>query len=249
MEERDYGIDLLLEIFEEYSPGHKLEHYPTGNLVLAQVKGQQKKFGRSPTFYGFPLKTLLYAELFPIPFLLFYVSLDAKEVRFVWLQKYIQVKLDQEQPQWREGTPDPVNIEFPPDNILSPNDQRITQFLLKQRDRETGMQFLAAYEWLKFHLSSAPGGESKVVHSALGDLQRLRDLTDFIQRHQGPDNRIDLDELQLHLEDIAAGKTSFCDVSEHIEKQIQELDRLKLWILSGDDNDRFTCERCSVPPY
>ena len=249
VEERDYGIDLLLEIFEEHTGAQKLEHYPTGNLILAQVKGRQEKFGQSVKFYGFPLKTLLYAELFPIPFLLFYVSLDAKQVRFVWLQKYIQVKLDRQQPNWREGSSGPVNIEFPPDNILSPNDQRITQFLLKQRDRETGMQFLAAYEWLRFHLTSVAAGQPEIAQAALGDLRRLREHAKFIGRHRGADSRIDLDTIQQFLHDIDSRKVPFSQVSDDIGEQIEELDLFKQWILSEDDMDQFTAEMSSVPPY
>lgn len=250
MEERDYGIDLLLEVFEQHAHTRKPEHYATGNLLLAQVKGQEKEFPRSLRYSKFPVKTLRYAELFPIPFLFFWVSLKAQRVRYVWLQKYIRTRLDAENPMWREDGASSVSIEFPQDNILDGSDQRILGFLSQQRDMETFRRFLEAYEWLRIHLRSIiDAGETQVARSALQDLKKLRQFTGFLDRRSAPGSEIDLDGLQLRLNNVAAGKKSVHAVAAYLEDQVDAFERFKLLFLDQEELDKFGWEASSTPSH
>ena len=61
LEERDYGVDLSIELFDGENP--------TGCFSLIQVKGKRKGFKSKPVKLSkFPTKTLEYATLFPEPF-------------------------------------------------------------------------------------------------------------------------------------------------------------------------------------
>jgi hypothetical protein len=249
MEERDYGIDLMLEVFEEALGTPKPEHRPTGSIIFGQVKGQQEKFNKAATLYDVPVKTLLYAELFPNPFLLLFVSLDTNEVRFVWVQQYILTVLNVERPDWREGTGGPINIDFPATNVLANGYQRITDFVLKYRDREIALQFLVAYEWMKFHLDMARYGDIAGAQTAFQYLKRLRRLSDFMARHRGGDSHIDLDAIQQHLQDIQSGTVLFDQVGSEIDEQLAELEEFKRWVLGAEMLDELMAEISTEPPY
>lgn len=111
MEERDYGIDLLLELFEEIHEG--LQN-PTGQLLLFQIKGKADSWDNSKkenTFYQFPSKTLEYAKLFNIPFFVVEATLNDSQVHFMHLQKYAKIKT-------LNSTAEKINIDIPTENDL-----------------------------------------------------------------------------------------------------------------------------------
>jgi hypothetical protein len=108
LEERDYGIDLQLELFDG--------NFPSGNIAFVQVKGQEDSFKNESKITDFPVKTILYARMFNAPFFIFFVSLKDAEVRFIWLQKYIDTTLPLLSPNWE--TQQTVTIEMPEQNTL-----------------------------------------------------------------------------------------------------------------------------------
>lgn len=111
--ERDYGVDLAIECFDEGEP--------SGSYLLAQVKGSAS-VGPEPGADSVPcdLKVPFVerAERYPIPFILFWCPIEAPEhcCWFLWLQEYIKVVLNRENPAWR--TQKEVRIRIPLANKL-----------------------------------------------------------------------------------------------------------------------------------
>jgi hypothetical protein len=94
---RDYGIDLQLERFESGKA--------TGNILLLQIKGTSKELNEENLHFDLPVKTLKYSEMFVVPFLLVVCPINSTPHRayFCWLQEYIKVVLDFDNPTWRDN--------------------------------------------------------------------------------------------------------------------------------------------------
>ena len=118
MEERDYGIDALVE------------HYQTdsvGQMLFLQVKGTRTPISKLEkkvrnqqvvSLGNFPKRTLMYAEQFVQPFIAAYTCVekggtDSSPVYFLWLQRYIDRVLDKDDPDWRTSNPDNVTLHIP----------------------------------------------------------------------------------------------------------------------------------------
>jgi len=112
--ERDYGIDLVVECFDNGEP--------TGLHLLLQIKGTDETPSdntSSGPAYDFAVTHLLRAARFVTPCLLVWCPVLARPPRFwyVWLQEYARVVLDFDQPGWRQqGT---VRIHIPHDNMVA----------------------------------------------------------------------------------------------------------------------------------
>lgn len=104
LSERDYGIDKIYERFED--------ERATSELIVAQIKTTEKPIGgRREIPFSLDTKTLLYAEMFAVPFLLFYCSVsDPRACYFVWLQEYIRIRLNYEKPGWRDQKTNTIYI-------------------------------------------------------------------------------------------------------------------------------------------
>lgn len=102
--ERDFGIDKIAERFDRGDA--------TSELLAIQVKGTEKPIDDSQDIsFQLETKTLLYAEMLAIPFLLFRCSIaDSGSCYFVWLQEYIRVRLNFENPGWRHQGSNTVHI-------------------------------------------------------------------------------------------------------------------------------------------
>lgn len=107
--ERDYSIDLMLEIFKKVRQnrlGHT-NYDSSGYVCYLQVKGiDSDLIVNSDDTISFSLdkNSLLYVEKFTTPFLLIRVSTKTNEIYFVWLQRYIMEVLDDSNPTWRESS-------------------------------------------------------------------------------------------------------------------------------------------------
>lgn len=136
LEERDYGVDLTLELFRKLpqTPKKKGERKdikvaePKGQYILLQIKGRDQKFGNGK-LSSFPVKTMEYAELFQIPFFVVYVTLKDKQVHFLWLQQYIEQNLSSI--NWRNE--EDFTLDFPKENLLDEDgiykfESLVTQF-------------------------------------------------------------------------------------------------------------------------
>lgn len=121
LEERDYGIDLQLERFDLDDA--------TGDFIFVQVKGTDKAFKENVQLSGFPVDTVNYALMFDVPFFIFHTSNASKQTKYVWLQNYVETRLEKDTPQWK--TQDSVTIYFPEENNLESNDSKIAEIIKK----------------------------------------------------------------------------------------------------------------------
>lgn len=107
--ERDFGIDKIMERFED--------GLATSEIVLLQIKGTKGIINPIDPKFSIATKTLLYAEMFSVPFLLLYCSVNAPvECYYLWLQEYIRVRLNYENPNWRNQKTN--TVYFPQTNRL-----------------------------------------------------------------------------------------------------------------------------------
>lgn len=105
----DYGIDRIAERFED--------EYATGEMILLQIKGTEKDIDPQNVKFLFPVKTLIYSQLFAIPFLFVYCNINKPGVcYYIWLQEYIDVRLKHEKPTWKQQ--DKITLYFDSENIL-----------------------------------------------------------------------------------------------------------------------------------
>lgn len=116
--ERDYGIDLVVECFDDGEP--------TGAYLLFQLKGTDvappEQNTKSISFDA-KVKHLRRAERFVTPIILVWCPVQAEPQRFwfLWLQDYIRVVLNNSKPKWREqGT---IRLFIPNDNVVSSADE------------------------------------------------------------------------------------------------------------------------------
>jgi len=157
LSERDYGIDLIIEIFEK-NDIDKNDHEvfnSTGAVFHAQVKGTSNALNpnnKEEISYSLDKGSLLYTERFNTPFLLFRVdvSSDDADSYFVWIQRYIKDVLDVQEPDWRTSPKKSFTLYIPKHNDISSNFDKIEKIASRPRLIQETVEFIESY----FHLSS-----------------------------------------------------------------------------------------------
>jgi hypothetical protein len=115
---RDYGIDLLVELFEGARS--------TGSSLLLQIKGRDSRWPEmAELITPFPVRTLRYAETITTPVLGVFCPIrePSPSFGFLWLQEYIQVVLDRARPGWRDQRT--VTLRIPAENRVPGADVRL----------------------------------------------------------------------------------------------------------------------------
>jgi hypothetical protein len=156
----DYGVDDHIEILNE--------GWSTGLLLLVQRKGVAELPEPETTSLTFkmPVRTLHYAELFSPSFILALVPVNAEEPGFyyLWLQEYIRVVLDHDNPSWRANKTT-VTVSVPVTNWMPGDEGRLAHIAAApRRDREWALASRIAHE-----MTYAVGA---------GDLARAREQLD-----------------------------------------------------------------------
>ncbi len=172
--ERDYGIDLIVEIFEKTgtnSDGHDLFD-STGAVFHAQVKGTASALKpKRDGLIGFQFEkgALLYAERFNTPFILFRVDVSSENAKcyFLWIQRYIRDVLDSKRPAWRTAKQDSFTIDIPPHNEIALGLEKIAKIACRPRLIQEMVEFCENYSVLSNHLVSASNGQFNVDAAAL----------------------------------------------------------------------------------
>lgn len=236
LEERDYGVDLQIEIFDGDEP--------TGQIAHIQIKGTDSAFNGVPKFGSFPVKTIGYAERFSAPFFVFHTSTKTKETYFVWLQKYAATRLTLDSPDWRSQ--DSVTINFPQDNVLRSNYEKIALILKNQQIKEQGLAFLAQYEWLKIHVDHIVSADNHhAAEPALENIEALSTFTDLLEKYGETLFDLDIDAMSTELLEIKRQRVIKEDQKDFLEEQLEHLYLLKMALLDEDEMDSFTVECCS----
>lgn len=106
---RDFGVDKIVERF--------CDGYATSELLMLQIKGTEDIIDETNPHFSLDTKTLIYAEMFSVPFLLIFCSVNQPyKCYYLWLQEYIRVRLNYENQKWR--TQQTNTLYFPKQNIL-----------------------------------------------------------------------------------------------------------------------------------
>lgn len=154
--EKDYGTDIHIEIFDG--------NLPTGLILYGQVKGTQNTFPDKVKLNNFPTKTANYANLFDIPFFVFYSSTSEKKTKFVWLQEYLRLKVKPNLLTEQQT----ITIDFPEENSLNENGlQKIIAILEDEKFRKIGIKFLTYYERLLLNIENLKKGDISSARSCL----------------------------------------------------------------------------------
>ncbi|HEV8512316.1 MAG TPA: DUF4365 domain-containing protein [Cyclobacteriaceae bacterium] len=132
--ERDYGIDLMIEIFREsdrVDKNKRAVYEATGHVCYLQIKGTNEEIlinDDETVSYQVEKKFLLNAEKYSTPMLLVYVStinpIKNHQVYFVWVQRYIIDVLEAAVPDWRSKQ-ESYSFKIPIRNSLPLNAEKI----------------------------------------------------------------------------------------------------------------------------
>lgn len=242
VDDRDYGIDMMLEAFDGDDP--------TGVLVLLQVKGREDSFGREDVSMSVPVKTLLYARMFQTPFFLVHASLRDQKAYFVWLQKYINTRLTSDSPRWDRQ--DHVTIHFPPDNLLDEDGlSKIRDLVTYVAHRDMGVTFLSHLIWLRQHVENYyKGGGKHELEQALVRVNEIRKLEAFLASYEDSCEELDLDELWRALDKARAYGCFDFEDDKLVDDQLTSLHAVEMMFLSKDDGDAFVSENLDTDmPY
>ena len=169
LEERDYGIDLTIEMFD----GNK----PTGKIALIQIKGHEAAFPEMVSI-AFPVKTIKYALLFSEPFFLFHTSIADQRTYFVWIQKYVTARLNSRNPKWRSRKH--VTLHFPKENTLKDGRGKIEEIMARYAARSQALEYLSAFDWLEGHWEFFHLGQKELMEPCLHNLDRMRKCDQFL---------------------------------------------------------------------
>lgn len=132
---RDYGIDMIIEVFRD--------GVATGNSLSLQIKGTSKDIRDvNRVMYDVPVNTLKYSEMFIAPVLLVVCPVEDGQNGFyyLWLQEYIKVVLDHDNPNWRQNT-STARVYIPKNNYM-PGDENKLAFIAGFPKR--------IFEWCQF---------------------------------------------------------------------------------------------------
>lgn len=176
LDDTDYGIDLRVELFQGEEP--------TGNIAWIQVKGTTETFDSTKEeSYQLLKKTIAYAQKFQAPFFLIYASVpDPKtsqckpEIRFVWLQKYLEVT-DYDP---NEKT-DSKAIRCPVENVLTENSAGMEKFLKIIMDQTRHREALEVMKIATYFYRNVEGFLEGQTQSYLELGKRLCDITEFFR--------------------------------------------------------------------
>ncbi len=239
LEERDYGIDLMFEIFNE--------SYPTGRIAFVQSKGRDKSFEFADDeikLGNFPVKTVAYALRLRDPFFVFYTSIDDKKTVFVWLQRYVSLRLAQDSPQWRKQ--DSVTLYFPQGNDLATNGNKIEDLLRDEQKHDQTFEFLRWSRWLKLHINSVLSDEYDVAQSALEDIENLKACNAIIEDLLVSPVGENLAEVTVTLQEIAASRKVTQDQDEVLRDYVIYLNNADGELLDVDDIAGMEHEMCGT---
>ena len=120
---RDYGIDMMIEMFETSRA--------TGKVLFLQIKGTNADFkvADNKIIFDASVKNLKYSLLFSAPILLVICNTQKDEECFyyLWLQEYIRVVLDHEHAAWRNNKKS-VRLYIPIENKM-PGNEGLLKFM------------------------------------------------------------------------------------------------------------------------
>lgn len=242
IDERDYGTDFMIEIFENCNP--------TGDCFFVQSKGTVSSFDETVKL-SFPVKTIKYALLFNVPFFIFYTSIPSSETKYIWLQKYVEIHLNNKNQKWQQQ--ESVTITFPEENDLSSNIEKVNELLTNHRATSQSLAFLKVYEELQFHANNVLSGEFGVGHTCAiycYKLVKLNCLIKYLTSNTCVNaEKIRILDMKDAFKEIAASNVIDHENRKVITKQLNLLRELKQIIISTESREELGCENYDIFPF
>ncbi len=240
LSERDYGIDLMLEYYEGNNP--------SGQIIFFQIKGTAAPIEPKGNLVKFllPIKTLLYAERFPEPFLLVHTSIDqATPIYFVWIQKYIDHVLDRDRQLWRTEPDGTININIPIENTLNENSKKLIEISQTNVLQRESLKFLSSFLFWSFEYSDLLSGNTLFIPACKSRLVEFKKLPMLMEKYnQGkiPDYK-----------EIGDCIDEFEQLDEKDLKTLADFDELleliKTAVLTSQHQEQFIEESIGDVPY
>lgn len=211
--ERDYGIDLMVEFFDEQGIdkyGHKL-YDSTGYVCYLQIKGTDSLLSsrKNKISFSIDIKSLLYVERFSTPFILTRVcTLKGKEcIYFVWLQRYISDVLDMNQADWRNTKKKTLTIYIPVQNDFKNNFAKVERISYRIKFIEELAEFVEKYSFISMQYDLIIQMQNNFDFTdMIRDLLRLSKLNTLLTKNDCCVDKDVIIELILYLEKIATGE-------------------------------------------
>lgn len=216
LSERDYGIDLMVEIFNEVgvnAQGHTI-YDTSGHVCYLQIKGVNNELrinDDSTISLSIERDAFLYAEKFSTPFVLIRAcTLEGHEVvYFLWMQRYISEKLDYDNPSWRTNAPNSFTIKIPINNKLPDNFEKIENIAARIKYVEDFTEFYERFSDMELHfldLITSPKTYAG-FDFLLKEFNRIKRLTTLLNFNNCCINRDSIDNLINILVDLKNDNT------------------------------------------
>lgn len=250
VEERDYGVDLTLELFKKVTKktkkGRKCTQIevPKGQYVLLQVKGRQNIFNDSKNtqkLRQFEEKTIEYANLFNIPFFVVYVTLKDEKAHFLWLQEYTEQVLSNS--NWKSKSK--IDLDIPSENSFNTEDGLKKFELLVDRKYEENELFEIMKKF--FELKPCVDG----LNSGIYDIETVMDcfieFLGFLEKQEYVNFYEEFNTEIAEPEDVDPDYIDFNELKNiclcaKSRKCINATDKQKL--VDGMENTRMLIEGC-----
>lgn len=215
--ERDYGIDLMIELFARIGKNkHDHDIYDTtGHVCNLQVKGTDKelKINKDDTIsFSIDKKSLYYVEKFSTPFLLLRVCTqkDKEGIYFLWLQRYISDKLDSDVPNWRSSKEESITLYIPTHNNLEDNFEKIEKIAWRIKYIEEQAEFHEKYTEITLGLQEITLQQDKFEYfiTLIRELKRLAQLNTLLTKNHCCINHNCITELIEYIKMVRNGTES-----------------------------------------
>ena len=171
---RDYGVDMVVELFQSGCA--------TGAFLLFQIKGTQSEIDCDVADLAVDLhvRTLKYSELFIAPLLLTIcpVKTEPPIFYYLWLQEYIRIVLDHDNPNWRSNRVR-VRVKIPANNRVPGNEGHlsfIADFPRRLFDWGQVGRIQHELQWAVNSFSPSGQLDQQAIQKILGFLEEARDL-------------------------------------------------------------------------
>lgn len=209
-EESDYGVDLILEKIDSNAP--------TSEFICVQIKATDSAFENGVQLSEFPVSRINYALMLNVPFFVFYTSNLSKETKFVCLQKYVETKLNNTCPNWKNL--ETVTISFPDENDLRSNEKKIFDIIQEDKFKKTGVKFLMCYELLVLYSQQIVSGEHQYGRNCAELVEKIINMPSFMYRYGFAIRKeyVNLQDLPRLFTDIAAKNSVSSEEQERIEE-------------------------------
>ena len=239
LEERDYGVDLQVEVFKGDTP--------SGHVAMIQVKGKRDSFGHgSVSLSGFPVRTIEYALLFQAPFFVFHTSVADKKTYFIWLQKYADTKLLKTTKEWR--TQDSVTLYFPENNLLETNSAKIENILARNALMKDAFLYFGFVEELQRAIDQIEDGNLDFVGLALEQVRLIQTLDpELFEQYAGASQELDFNLLRSTLEDL--DEDNIDQALALLADQLSKTQSFRGTILATPNIDQFIVDNASTDAH